>query len=73
MHMLYRIVGAHLTPLLITFSVLIGAAGIMTEQISFLIDPYGANFIPAEAELEGNIAILVAAFGLRVYGDVRAS
>lgn len=62
--MLYRAAGNHYMLLFITFGILLGTAGIMTEQIEFLADNYHLNFIPAEINLEENIAILIAAFGV---------
>lgn len=62
--MLYRAAGNQYTLLFITFSILLGTAGIMTKQIHFLTDNFGLDFIPAEINLEENIAILVAAFGV---------
>lgn len=62
--MFYRLAGNHLTLVVITFSVLFGAAGIMTAQIDFLVENHTMNFIPTETGLEQNIAILIAAFGV---------
>ena len=62
--MLYRVAGSQATLLIVTFAIMIGCAGIMTEEVEFLIENYNLNFIPAETALEENIAILVAAFGV---------
>ena len=62
--MIYRLTGSHLTLQLISLSVLIGTAGIMTDQIKFLTTNHKLNFIAAEVSMEENIAILIAAFGV---------
>jgi len=62
--MFYRIAASRPTLYLITLCILIGAAGIMTDQVEFLINNYNLDFIPGEVELEANIAILIAAFGV---------
>ena len=62
--MIYRLAGSHFTLALITISILIGCAGVMTEQVVFLKSNYHMNFILDEIELETNIVILIAAFGI---------
>jgi len=62
--MLYRIAASRLTLHLITICILVGAAGILTDQVEFLLANYQLDFIPGEVELEANIAILIAAFGV---------
>lgn len=62
--MIYRIAGGHMTLVFITICILLGSAGIMTEQIQFLAANHHLNFIPTEVSLEENIAILIAAFGV---------
>lgn len=62
--MIYRIAGHHYTLIIIALSIMTGIAGVMTEQVKFLIDNAHLNFIPGEIQLEGNIVILVAAFGV---------
>jgi len=64
--MIYRIAGSHYTLLIVTLGILLGSAGIMTSQIEFLIENHHLNFIPREVELEDNIALLLAAFGVFV-------
>jgi len=62
--MVYRLSGSPITLVLITIAILIGTAGIMTEQVKFLALNHDMNFIPEEVELEGSIAILIASFGV---------
>ncbi|MBT3766470.1 MAG: hypothetical protein HOB79_04885 [Rhodospirillaceae bacterium] len=62
--MIYRVAGNHFTLCFISLVILLGAAGIMTQQVQFLADNMGMNFIPTEVALEENIAILIAAFGV---------
>jgi hypothetical protein len=62
--MFYRIAASRLTLNLITLAILIGTAGIMTDQVRFLIDNINLDFVPGEVALEGSIAILVAAYGV---------
>ena len=62
--MIYRLAGSRFTLLLITFSILIGTAGMVTNQVEILTTNYQLNFIPTEVEIEENIAILIAAFGV---------
>jgi hypothetical protein len=44
--MFYRIAASRLTLNLITLAILIGTAGIMTDQVRFLIDNYSLDFVP---------------------------
>ncbi len=62
--MIYRMAGSHFTLLFITLGILLGCAGIMTKQVDFLATNYQMDFIPDEINLEENIAILIAAFGV---------
>lgn len=62
--MLYRIFGNHLTLVILTLGIMVVGAGAMTEQIRYLAAHLETNFIPAEIEMEGNIVILLACFGV---------
>lgn len=62
--MVYRCLGHYFTLVLVTLGVMIVDAGIMKEQITFLIGHIETNFIPTEVEMEGNIVILLACFGV---------
>ena len=62
--MIYRLAGSQATLIAITLSILVGATGIVTEQLGFLTENLHMNFIPQEVGLEENIAILVAGFGV---------
>jgi len=62
--MIYRLAGSHATVILLTIAVMIGSAGIMTQQVQFLLAHHQLNFIPSEVNLEGSIAILIASFGV---------
>jgi hypothetical protein len=62
--MIYRLSGSNVTLLLITLSILVGAAGVMTDQVKFLLTSHSMDFIPTEVGLEENIAILIAGFGV---------
>lgn len=62
--MILRAAESHLTLMLITLAILIGSVGIMTQQIGFLASSHQMNFIPADVNLEDDIAILLAAYGV---------
>jgi len=62
--MIYRLSGSNFTLILITLSIIIGATGVMTDQVKFLLTSHSMNFIPAEVGMEENIAILIAGFGV---------
>ncbi|MGB0670638.1 MAG: hypothetical protein ACPGNT_04025 [Rhodospirillales bacterium] len=77
--MFYRLAGSHLGLLLMTAIILVGFAGMMTDQLRFLIENAHLNFIPEEISLEEDINVLIAAFGVflehrgwllgRIYGE----
>jgi len=60
----YRWFGNHFTLVFVTLGIMVVGAGAMTEQIVFLTAHLETNFIPAEVEMEGNIVILLACFGV---------
>ena len=62
--MFYRWFGDLFTPVFVTLGIMVVDAGAMTEQIVFLIAYLETDFIPAEVEMEGNIVILFACFGV---------
>ena len=62
--MFYRWFGNHFTLVFVTLEIMVVGAGAMREQIVFLIAHLETNFIPAEVEMEGNIVILLACFGM---------
>ena len=62
--MVYRLAGNQITLFLFTLAIIIGAAGIMSDQIKFLTNNLHMDFIPTEVGLENSIAILIAAFGI---------
>jgi hypothetical protein len=62
--MFYQIAASRLTLNLITLTILIGTAGIMTDQVRSLATNYKLDFIPGEVALEGSVTILVAAYGV---------
>jgi len=62
--MVIRLAGSKFTLKFITLIILFGAAGIMTDQIVFLVENHHMDFIPAEIGLEADIAIQMAAFGV---------
>ena len=62
--MFYRWFGNHFTLVFVTPGIMVVGAGAMTEQIVFLTAHLETNFIPAEVEMEGNIDILLACFGV---------
>lgn len=62
--MIYRWFGSHFTVVVFTLGIMIVGAGIMTEQVLYLTAHLETNFIPAEVEMEGNIVILIACFGV---------
>lgn len=62
--MIYRWFGNHFTLVFLTLGIMVVGAGTMTEQITFLSAHLDTNFIPTEVEMEGNIVILLACFGV---------
>ncbi len=62
--MVYRLAASKSALFTFSFFILLGVAGIMTEQIRFLVDNHQMDFIPGEIDLEEDIAILLAAFGV---------
>ena len=62
--MIYRLAGSQSALHAINLCILLGIAGIMTEQIQFLSAHFEMNFIPEEVAMEQSIAILLAAFGV---------
>ena len=62
--MIYRFSASPLALILITLSILIGSAGIMTDQVRFLLANHNLNFLPDEIGMESNIVILIAGFGV---------
>ena len=62
--MIFRLAASKSVLFTFSFFILLGVAGIMTEQITFLLDHHQMDFIPAEIDLEEDIAILLAAFGV---------
>lgn len=47
-----------------SIGILIGIIGICALQVDYLINNYNLSFIPGEVQLEENIAIVIAAFGV---------
>lgn len=62
--MLYRFAGHHYTLVFIALGVMTVEAGVMTDQVEFLLAHLETNFIPAEVAMEGSIVILIACFGV---------
>lgn len=62
--MVYRIFGNHFTLVFVTLGIMVVGAGAMTEQVTYLAAHLETNFIPSEVEMEGNIVILLACFGV---------
>jgi hypothetical protein len=62
--MMYRLAASRSALVLFIVVIFLGVAGIMTEQISFLLASHQLDFVPAEISMEEDIAILLAAFGV---------
>lgn len=62
--MVYRIFGNHFTLVFVTLGIMVVGAGAMTEQVTYLAAHLESDFIPAEVQMEGNIVILLACFGV---------
>jgi len=61
---IYRLFGNHFALVFVTLGIMVVGAGAMTEQITFLAAHLDTNFIPSEVQMEGNIVILLACFGV---------
>ncbi len=62
--MIYAVALNRYMLLIFTVGILIGTLGIFTEQIVFLTQHYSAEFISEEIELEDDIALLMALYGV---------
>lgn len=62
--MVYRLFGNHFALIFVTLGIMVVGAGAMTEQVTFLAAHLETDFIPSEVEMEGNIVILLACFGV---------
>lgn len=62
--MIYAVALNRYMLLVFTVGILIGTLGIFTEQIVFLTQHYSAEFISEEIELEDDIALLMALYGV---------
>lgn len=62
--MIYAIALNRYMLLVFTVGILIGMCGIFTEQIIYLTQHYSAEFITEEIELEDDIALLMALYGV---------
>ena len=61
---IYRVFGNHFALVFVTLGIMFVGAGTMTEQVRFLAAHLQTDFIPSEVEMEGNIVILLACFGV---------